>query len=122
MSVWRRKALEFLPIEKVIIESAESPGELWIELTFIFDKAVPNNKNIIDSILKYADWCTNQPDINTYNAVSCGFMEDITRNHKHWPEFKNWFNLAQYEKYKGSFSYAMSEKEFEQFENIYFER
>ncbi len=116
-----------LPIEKMIIESAESPFELWCELTDIFIKAIPlNNEAIISSILKYADWCSSQSDGKTYNeahqAVSCGFMEDITGNHEHWPKFKNWFNRVQYENYKGSFSYALSKTEFKKFEDIYFGR
>ena len=71
-----------------MIETANSPGELWVELTVAFE-----------------NWCTSEEagDISneTHQAVYCGFMESITYNRKYFPLFKKWFNPTQYEKFKG---------------------
>ena len=38
MSAWRRKAIELLPELRLVIEKADSPTALWIDLTFHFVK------------------------------------------------------------------------------------
>ena len=127
MSKWRKKALELIPEERQLIKSSESVGDLWCELSSVFDKSIKTNNNIlIKNIIKYVTWCTSEEagdtSSNTHQSVTCGFLEDITRNKKHFPLFKQWFNAAQFEKYKGSFMYALGEKSFKDLENIFYEK
>lgn len=127
MSAWRRKALELLPELRLRIESSNSPGELWDGLHSIFEESIKsNNEKMTSSIIKYLTWCTSEEagDVSneTHQAVYCGFLEDITQNRKHFPLFKNWFNTVQFEEYKGSFQYTLSEKEFEMLENDFYEK
>ncbi len=124
MSTWRRKALEFLPQYKTIIESSDSAGMLWVEISFKFRDAIELKDNdFIEGALKYLSWSTSDVACEEIQqSVYCGFLEDITYNKKHWPLFKDWFNKAQFEKYKGSFHYALSDNEFEKLENLFYER
>lgn len=125
MSTWRRKALELIPEKRILIDSTDSPSGLWVELYFEFDKAVDSsNQELILKILQYLRWCYSDAagDISneTHQAVNCGFLEDITRNKKHWPLFKNWFNKIEFENYKGSFQYSLNEKEYKELEDVYY--
>ncbi|NRB37137.1 MAG: hypothetical protein HRU20_18615 [Pseudomonadales bacterium] len=122
MSTWRRKALEFLPEFRKEVESSNSASELWIEIYDAFGQAVDSgNEEFVKGTLKYLTWCTSDSvSDELQQALYCGFLEDITYNKKRWPLFNSWFNTAQFEKYKGSFQYALSEKEFTQLENIFY--
>ena len=127
MSTWRKKAIELLPEQKQVIERSESPTDLWIELYNIFQECIINdNKELIKRIIMLAVWSTSEQageaSNETHQAVYCGFLEDITQNKKNFPLFKQWFNTAQYEKYKGSFMYALDEKEYKELENIFYEK
>jgi hypothetical protein len=96
MSAWRRKALEALPEEKSVIEEASSPMALWIELHYIFEKLVNEGKESeVRKLLNYAAWCLSPKSgklpNDTSTAVVCAFYEDIGKNKKMWPYFKEWF-------------------------------
>jgi hypothetical protein len=125
MSTWRRKAIEFLPENKQLIEAAESPTQLWIELHSVFLKAIEGgDEKLQKNILGYANWCASDEAGSsaneTHQAVYCGFLEDITMNRKHFPLFKKWFSPAQFEKYKGSFMYSLDEKLMKELEDIFY--
>ena len=122
MSTWRRKALEFLPNYRNTIQQADSASMLWCDLSSDFRIAVDkNDQNFINGTLKYLVWSTSDiASKETQGAVYCGFLEDITSNKKHWSYFRDWFNKTQFEKYKGSFSYSLSEKDYKLLENQFY--
>ncbi len=124
MSTWRRKAIDFLPEFRAQIESAESASYLWVEISAGFNEAIEaTNESFIKGTLNYLAWCTSEVVCEEIQqAVYCGFLEDITENRKNWPLFRAWFNNAQFEKYKGSFIYALSEQEFTKLENTFYGR
>ena len=124
MSTWRRKALEFLPEFRQEIESSNSASELWVEISYVFRSAVnQGNEDFVKGTLQYLTWCTSSeasPELQ--QSLYCGFLEDITQNKKHWPLFSSWFNKGQFEKYKGSFAYALNEQDYQKLEDIYYGR
>ena len=100
---------------------------LWIELYSNFVNAFKNEEEgIISSTLKYLHWCASEEagseDNLTHQAVFVGFLEDIANHKEFWPYFSKWFNRVQYEKYKPSFEYTLSESQFKQLEDTYFGR
>lgn len=110
-----------------VIESSDSPGSLWAELTDAFKDGIESENNeLAKNILKYATWCASDEagdkSSETQQAVYCGFLESITYNQKYFPLFKKWFNPDQFVKYKGSFLYALGEKSFKELEDIYYAR
>ena len=122
MSAWRRKALEFLPDYRNTIQQADSASMLWCDLSSDFRYAVDKKDQIfIDGTLKYLEWCTSDiASKEIQGAVHCGFLEDITSNKEHWLYFKDWFNRVQFEEYKGSFAYSLSEKDYKLLENQFY--
>ena len=125
MSAWRRKALEFLPQFRNAIESSDSPGMLWVEISNEFrDHAIEReDQEFIEGTLKYLSWSTSSAaGESSQQSALCGFLEDITYNKKHWILFKDWFDKPQFERYKGSFQYALSENEFAQLEDLFYDR
>ncbi len=127
MSTWRRKALEALPEERQLIESAENPMALWIEFYLIFIKLVrAKDDKKVRNILNYASWCFSErsgrlPN-DTSTAVSCAFYEDIATHKDFWPLFNDWFFPHEFENIKGYFRYHLSESEFSELERIYYKR
>ncbi|WP_286267019.1 hypothetical protein [Thalassotalea atypica] len=124
MSTWRRKALEFLPQFRIEIEGADTVGYLWVEISSSFYHAVESGEqNFIDGTLKYLIWSlSDNSGEEAKQAVSCGFLEDITSNRKHWQYFSSWFTKAQFEQYKGSFMYALSDKELKELTDVFYAR
>lgn len=122
MSAWRRKALEFLPQFRKEIELADSVTGLWIDISLRFRDAVDEqDEDFIACTLKYLTWSSSDSaGLESQQAVSCGFLEDLTYNKKHWQYFSKWFDTAQFNQYKPSFKYALSEKEFNSLENIFY--
>ena len=123
MSKWRRKALELLPNDKRRIEEADSAGDLWCDLSFYFIDCVENeDEGRVKAIIKYASWCTSATSNHIQQAVYCGFLEDITRNRKYFPLFKDWFTPVEFEKYKGSFMYALIPDMYKILESEFYEK
>jgi hypothetical protein len=127
MSVWRRKALETLPSERTLIEAAQNPMALWIELYCIFKRAVKDNdKNKTRKILNYASWCISEKSgkmpNDTSTAAICAFYEDIASHKEFWPQFNEWFFPDEFEKLKDCFSYHLSENEFLELSKLFYEK
>ena len=122
MSVWRRKALEFLPQIKNEVELTTAVTDLWIEISNEFLSAVDrSDEGYVSGTLKYLAWsCSDVAGIESQQAVNCGFLEDITYNKKYWVLFSKWFSKEEFERFKGSFQYALSEKEFTQLSRVFY--
>ena len=127
MSTWRRKALEYLPKHKSVIEGAESPMELWIELLLIFeDNVKSNDQDIIRKTLNYASWCCSEKSgklpNDTSTAAYIGFYESLGGNKIFWPYFKEWFFPEEYKKLKPAFSYFANEEELTLMDSMFYEK
>ncbi len=124
MSAWKRKAIEFLPGLRSEIQEANSVSDLWAEISSGFDQAVKSeNREFIDSTLKYLVWSAgSESGEAAKQAVFCGFLEDIACRKDNWKYFNSWFTKQEYEKYKGSFAYALSEKEFKKLNDAFYEK
>ncbi len=124
MSAWKRKAIEFLPSLRSEIQEANSVSYLWVEISAEFNQAVESeNCEVIDGTLKYLVWSTgSESGEEAKQAVFCGFLEDIACRRENWKYFNSWFTKQEYEKYKGSFAYALSEKEFNKLNDAFYEK
>ena len=122
MSAWRRKALEFLPQFRIEIDKSNSVTYLWVMISGEFTSAVGrSDQAFIDGTLKYLIWSLSEESGDeSKQAVCCGFLEDIASNKKFWKYFSNWFTRKQFEQYKDSFLYALSDKQFEELENEFY--
>jgi len=126
MSTWRRKAIEFLPSERTLIQFADNPMELWLELVTLFAHAFREcDKNKIRKILDYAVWCCSNKSgalpNHTSTAAIIGFYESIAPHKEYWSNFRSWFLPSEFEKYKDNFGYHLNSKELFELNAVYYE-
>ena len=125
MSSWRRKAIEFLPEMKQLIETSETPGELWRVIYQDFVLAVElKNRKFIHGVLAYLAWCESEAagrtSSNIHQAASSCFLENIGHNRQLWPYLNTWFSKAQFEQYKGAICSGFSQEKIEELESIFY--
>ncbi|MDR3447959.1 hypothetical protein [Dyella sp.] len=82
MSTWRRKAIEYLPEHREIVDRARTPMAMWIELHLRFEDAVEDgDQHMVKRFLRYADWCMSEEagrlPSETSTATACAFYEHL---------------------------------------------
>ena len=125
MSAWRRKALELIPELRPVIEKAESPTALWIELFCHFTNTAANADDAaLRPILMYAFWCVSPAagalPSDTSTAVWCGFFENLGNRKDLWGRFRSWFSPAQFEQISPAFMYFLSDEEMKEVNEAYY--
>lgn len=118
MSAWKRQALTLLPEHREIIEAAESPMALWIDLHLEFDRAMANPESeLIKRFLRYAAWCISSAagklPSDTSTAVVCAFYEHLPQKQSNWPHFRKWFSRSEFDSLLPIFSYHISAQQLE---------
>ena len=119
MSAWRRVALEKLPEFRKIIEAAETPGMLWIDLRLKFEDAYkePVDQDLAHRVYEYAGWClaeSKDQDIET--AVALTFYEHLPINKKIRRDMANHLTRESFLGLKEVFKYHLAEGEYEEME------
>ena len=125
MSAWRRKALELLPQHRLLIERAESPMSLWIDLQLLFlDHVARGEQSAERAVLRYASWCTAEGagigPSDTLTAVLVAFYEKLAGEKSLWPRFKDWFRPDEFEALARPFHYFLSDQEFQQLQEEFY--
>ena len=78
MSAWRKQALEKLPECRRLIEAADSPMALWIELLGECQDASRNQaEDLICRFYEFARCCWQSPSADVRTAVACAFYEHL---------------------------------------------
>ncbi len=116
MSTWRREALTLLPECRQIVESADNPMAMWIELHMRFEDAIADEDwSLVARLLKFAEWCmsprSGRLPNNTSTAAACAFYEHLPQNRSYWQFFPNWFSHQQFDKLLPVFAYHLGEVE-----------
>lgn len=112
MSTWRRKAIEHLPEYRKIIDCAQTPMAMWIELHLRFEDAVAaGDQPMIRRFLQYADWCMSEEagrlPSETSTAAACAFYEHLPQRREYWPFFRSWFSQKQFAQLIPVFGYHL---------------
>lgn len=73
MSAWRRKAIEFLPAQRELIEGSESVGMLWVDLWFLFCDAhrQPCDTALIRGTYQFALWTVKHSGDGDIQTATC---------------------------------------------------
>ena len=85
MSKWRARALELFPDMRTEVESADSVGALWIELTMRLQQhddandASQDDPNLFRSICLYATWCKGADSPKTQGVAAIEFYLGLPR-------------------------------------------
>ena len=117
MSAWRRQALSHLPECRAIINAADNPMAMWIELHLEFERAMEvANHDLVGRFMQFAAWCISEESgklpNDTSTAVACAFYEHLPETRKYWPNFPKWFSRSQFEMLLPVFSYHLSPDDF----------
>lgn len=124
MSAWRREGLALVPEFRAIVESAESPMAMWIELHLQFGKAMDvGDLSRVERLLRFADWCVSElsgslPN-DTSTAAALAFYEHLPQKREYWQHFPKWFPRAKFHDLLPIFSYHLSEKDVAELKSAY---
>ena len=124
MSTWRREALKRIPECRSVVEEADSPMALWLDLSSEFDGAVESgNNDLVRRILMYGAWCLSErsgrlPN-DTSSAAWVGFFEDLPTKREYWPSFREWFYPYESEALLPAFQFLLSDEDFKELRNTY---
>jgi hypothetical protein len=118
MSAWRRKAIELLPAMKSVVEHADSPMALWIELNLTAASAFeaqPIDDGTLRSIFAYARHCWGAPDGDVSTAVVVAFFENIVSSPQARADLHRWISQAEFDGLQEPFRYHLSAEAFNEF-------
>jgi hypothetical protein len=124
MSAWRRQALDLLPEHREVVEAAESPMALWIELHFLFEDTVARGDwKSVGRFLKLAAWCVSEDSgplpNDTSTAAAVAFYEHLPEDRTLWKYFPSWFSRREFESLLPVFAYHLDDNELEQLKQSY---
>jgi hypothetical protein len=122
VSAWRRKAIELLPEKRVVVEHADSPMALWIELTMAAVRAFearPIGEKTLRSIFSYARYCWESPDGDVSTAVVIAFFEDIVTSRAARADLHRWISQEEFDGLHEPFRYHLSQEEFDEFAEVF---
>ena len=130
MSAWKRVALEKLPEYRRIIEEAERPMALWIELHLKFEdiyRAEVLDDDLIRRFYEYARWCLESPgegrclsDAGT--AAVLAFYEHLPQLGVIRRDLPRWLSRDEFMGLRDAFHYHLSEEQFASFESEFLDK
>ena len=117
MSTWRRQALEQLPECRRIIESADNPMALWIELGFACEDAYDkHDEDLIRRFYDFSRHCWQSPNADLRTAVACAFYEHLPTKPVLRRDMPRRFGRAAFRELREIFCYHLSPDEAAAFE------
>ena len=124
MSAWKRIALETLPEYRQLIDEAENPMALWIELHSKLQdvyQAEIRDDGLIRRFFEYARWCLKSPGDGQYlsdagTAAAHAFYEHLPTHEAIRRDLPRWITREEFIGLRDSFRYLLSNDEFTVFE------
>lgn len=122
MSAWRREALQRLPECRKVIESADNPMALWIELLGECEDACRKQaEDLIRRFYDFARWCWQSPSADVRTAVACAFYEHLPTTPVLRRDMPRRLGRAAFTELREVFRYHLSPDEAAAFEREFFE-
>jgi len=121
MSAWRREALQKLPECRKVIEAADNPMALWIELLYACEDAYKQpDEDLIRRFYDFARWCWQSPSADARTAVACAFYEHLPTTPVLRRDMPRRFGRAAFNELRQVFCYHLSPDEAAAFEREFF--
>ena len=123
MSAWRRKAIELLPEQRVVIDASGNPVALWVELHSLFHYAVKEEQmDWLGRLFAYADWCWKESrSVDGVNGALIGCYESIPWRKEHWWTAPAFISTPDFYALEDSFRYGLNEEQYQEFSAYYHE-
>ncbi len=122
MSAWRRQALQNLPEFRRVIEAADTPMALWVELLDeCQDGYRRQDEELIPRFYEFARWCWQSSSAEVRTAVACAFYEHLPTTPESRRDMPGRFGRAAFGELREVFLYHLSPDEAIAFEREFFE-
>jgi len=111
-----------LPELRLVIETADNPMALWIELLGACrDAYQKQNEHLIQRFYDFARWCWQSPSGDLQNAVACAFYEHLPIEPLLRRDMPRRFGPAAFNELREVFRYHLSPDEAAAFDREFFE-
>ncbi len=106
------------------IEASSSPSDVWYEVERNLISAFKNSDEaFIKSVKQFFSWSVNTDDSSiTYQSATCGFLEDLGSKKECWVYLNMLFSPQQFNMYKSTLGYSLSNAKLEEMENAFHRR
>ena len=98
MSVWRQKAIDIAPeLKKEFQDPGLSPYTVFMELLPLLQQAhMDQDRDRIQKIYDYAEWCLQQKEEKLWNAAGVSFYEHLGDTELVFAQFTHWIKKPVY--------------------------
>ena len=113
MSTWKRKAIEYFPDLKKEFEDADATiYSVFMELLPLAITAhTENNRQLLEKIYNYAEWCFTQKEQDLWNAAGVVFYEHLGDYKESLEALPKWVKPDIYKKIRGLLELRLDEKQ-----------
>ena len=121
MSIWRQKAISIAPeLRKDFQKSDLSPYLVFSELLSLLEQALNNNdKDRVQKIYEYAEWCFSQKDKKLWNAAGVSFYEHLGDNEIVFSQFTQYVKKNIYVKVRDLLRLRLDKERVKQLDKYY---
>jgi hypothetical protein len=114
--------LELLPEYRSVIEAADNPMALWIELLWPCENAHHGrDEDTIRRFYAFARSCWQSPDADVRSAVACAFYEHLPTKAAMRRDMPRLFSQSDFTELREVFRYHLSPDEAVEFEREFLE-
>lgn len=120
MSAWRQRAIDCAPELKKKFEAADSPYMVFSELLPALRQAhIDKNKNLLQAIYGYAEWCFRQKDQKLWNAAGVSFYEHLGDHEETFSGFTTWIKKDIYFDIRGLLNERFDDQKMKMLDRYY---
>ena len=118
MPLWRRKALEYLPHHRLLIEQADSLGAVWVELSVMLRVEEEVDERLLSGIEHFMNWCFTAPRVPAgycpASIVTVALLEHLPCHSLGRDLMRRWFSREEARQMRQTFEYIVGREAFEQ--------
>jgi hypothetical protein len=93
MELWRQKAINYFPdLEQELLDEDYSYYMVFFDLLDLLKIHRRGNKNDLEHLYEYAEWCLTQSDDDIINAVRVAFYEHLFDEREDWERVIPWLS------------------------------
>jgi hypothetical protein len=124
MSVWRRKAIECVPKERLeLIRPDATIYTAFFEiLPAVHQAHLENNLEVLERIYAFAAWCFRQPQEDLWNAAGVCFYEHLGDEPQTLAAFTSWVKKEIYNDIRGLLELRLEKEDLLRLDLFYFKK
>lgn len=121
MSVWRRKAIECLPENRIEFQAPDT--SVYTVLSALLTATVAahrtGNHKQLNKYYAFAEWCARQNAKELWNAAGVSFYEHLGDFPETLAVMPQWVSRYRYQQVRGLLQLRLTEKQLQELDNRY---